>query len=70
MLTRLQPADHVEGQAAGPVEHDDAGREVQIALKEPVGPPILRIVREPIVDRECAAVDAQADAMAAENQGL
>ena len=69
-LLLVEPREHVEGDAAAAVQHDDARRKVGVGFEVAVGFLLLRIVGEAIANEERAGVDPKGDAVAGEDQWI
>ena len=63
----VEPGQHVKGDAAAAVQHDDPRRQVRVAFEVAVGLLLLRIVGEAVANEQRARVDPQGDAVAGEN---
>ena len=59
-----KPVYDIEGNAAGAIDHNDAGGHVPIFRKKPVDFLLLRVVSKALSDKQRALVDVQAHAVA------
>src|ERR1700722_26865 len=67
-LLLVEPGQHIEGDAATAVQHDDPRRKVGIAFEVPILLLPLRIVGEAIPNKERPCLNSKRDAVSGEDQ--